>query len=244
MPDFREVLYSKYFLTQSGRRITGQDSQMLKDQWNHLDKEVLPLIPGKKDLRILDIGCGFGAFLMLLLNKGYQSVEGIDISADQVEKAHELGLSQVYQADIFEFLGSGGQIFDVITGIDIIEHFSKDELLKLLFLIRNSLAPGGIAIFRTPNMDAPLTSTYAWGDYTHQCLLNYSSARQLFLAAGYSKVEVIGSYIHVNGGLKEFFRKICWGLLSFELKLILFASGKSSREVLFTPNLLIKIEKP
>ena len=50
--------------------------------------------------------------------------------------------------------------------MDIIEHFTKNELVELLSLIKNKLNPGGKAIFRTPNLDAPLTTVFANGDFT------------------------------------------------------------------------------
>jgi 2-polyprenyl-3-methyl-5-hydroxy-6-metoxy-1,4-benzoquinol methylase len=243
MPDFRDTLYEQYFKTQAGRRISDTEGSDLKSHWTQLDHEVLPLLPVNKSVSILDIGCGYGSLIMLLKNKGYTDVRGIDISPGQVEKAHELGVTEVSLANVFDYLADKPAQFDVITGIDIIEHFSKDELLNLLNAIKSSLKPGGVAIFRTPNMDAPIASAYAYGDYTHQCLLNYSSARQIMLASGFNGVEILPSYMGVSGALKNAVRSFLWGIVQFQHKLILFASGRSGREVLFTPNIVIKVRK-
>lgn len=244
MADFRDTLYEKYFQTQNGRRHNSANlEQKIKDNWLQLEGEILPLLPQNKDQRILDLGCGYGELLMLLNEKGYKNTEGIDISPQQIQMAKELGVQNVQVADAFAYLDSQKNTFDVITGIDIIEHFSKDELVKLLGLIKSALKPNGTAIFRTPNMDAPFTSTYAFGDYTHQSFLNLSSAEQLFNAVGFSRVEVLPSYIKVKGALKETMRKLAWKWITFQAKLTLFASGKSTQGVLFTPNLIIKVQK-
>jgi hypothetical protein len=111
--------------------------------------------------------------------------------------------------------------------------------VELLNLCRKNLSDDGLMIFRTPNMDAPFASTFAYGDFTHEVRLNYSSALQLMLSAGFSNVEVKPSFINA-GGAKELLRKLSWGIVKFFSKLTLFASGKSTRNVLLTPNLVIK----
>lgn len=47
----------------------------------------------------------------------------------------------ISQADLLPFLASHLHTFDIITGMDIIEHFGKDELVEVLTAVRNSLKP-------------------------------------------------------------------------------------------------------
>ena len=122
------------------------------------------------------MGCGIGALVKSLTDAGYAQTIGVDVSEEMVKVAHTLGIQSVQQADVTQFLAQNKNSFDVITGIDIIEHFTKDELVQLLTGIRESLTPGGIAIFRTPNMDAPYATIFANGDFTHENYLNSSSA--------------------------------------------------------------------
>jgi 2-polyprenyl-3-methyl-5-hydroxy-6-metoxy-1,4-benzoquinol methylase len=243
MPDFRDKLYEQFFQNQSGRRLDSDFRTRLQEHWRQLENEILPLLNTAKEGIVLDLGCGYGELLMLLKEKGWSRSYGIDISQEQIAKAKELGLQTVEVADAFQYLAGKKESFSIITAIDIIEHFSKDELLKLLGYIQSALRPGGTAIFRTPNMDAPYTSTYAYGDFTHQSLLNYSSAEQLFRSAGFSQVEVLPSFIRTNGFMKESLRKTAWFFISGMAKLTLFASGKSTRGVYFTPNLIIRVKK-
>src|SRR5665213_211174 len=172
MADFRDKLYEQYFNSQSGRRLNKSLEEKIKEDQVQLRHELLPLVPKTRDARILDIGCGYGDWLLLLKENRYIETQGIDISPEQVETAHSLGVQNVQVADVFDFLKNNPAKFDCITGIDIIEHFGKDELVKLLELIQKSLKPNGSAIFRTPNMDGLLASVYAYGDFTHSCLLN------------------------------------------------------------------------
>lgn len=243
MADFRDKLYDQYYNSQSGRRLNKDLKDKIRENHIQLRHEILPLVPLAKESKILDIGCGYGEWIMLLRENAYLHTTGIDISPEQIEAAHSLGLKDVFVADVFDFLAQNPNKFDCITGIDIIEHFSKDELVRLLELIKGSLVENGAAIFRTPNMDGILASVYAYGDFTHASLLNYSSAMQLGISCGFSKVDVLSSYIRVNGFLKEIIRKLLWSQFKLQAKMVLFASGRSTKGVLLTPNLLMVVIK-
>jgi predicted TPR repeat methyltransferase len=153
--------------------------------------------------------------------------------------AHEMGVSEVVLGDAMQFLRDASEGFDVITGMDIIEHFTKDELVELLQLIKGKLNPGGVAIFRTPNMDAPVASAFALGDFTHENYLNASSAEQVMLSCGFSEVTVLPSTMRVQGVFKEIVRRIAYDWMELFWKLQLFSTARSTRKVLFTPNLII-----
>ncbi len=241
--NYRSVLYKDYYQNQSGRAFQLQIEDKMENDANLFSAEILPFLPKDKSIKILDIGCGFGSLVKLLKDSGYTNILGIDLSESQVAIAHQFGLSEVQVNDINDFLSSKENTFDVITGIDIIEHFSKDELIDLLNIIKKSLKLNGIAIFRTPNNDAPFATIYSRGDFTHENYLNGSSAEQLMLSMGFKEIEVNESHIVVAGFLKEILRKILWSIYTFKVKLILFASGRGSKNVLLSPNMIIKVKK-
>ncbi|MCH8317659.1 MAG: methyltransferase domain-containing protein [Bacteroidetes bacterium] len=238
--DLRNKFYKNYFKNQVSR-LGGKDiHKKLNEDHLQLKNEIIPLLPADKNIRILDIGCGYGGLLLLLQKSGYKNTEGIDISEEQVKIAKELGLKNIKQTDINAYLELNNDEFDVIVGIDIIEHFNKPELISLLEKIKRSLIQnGGMAIFRTPNTDAPFGSTYYFGDYTHESFLNYSSAEQLFLSLGFQQVRILPSYIRVKGLIKNLIRSFLWFFVVLACKITLFASGKSTKTVLLTPNLII-----
>ena len=238
--EYRKVLYANYHTTQSGRAsLTSAEALFLREK-RQFESEILPLLQSvSKSARIFDMGCGSGSLLKGLKDAGYTNVIGMDLSEEQVTMAHNFGVSEVVLGDAMQFFRSSEEQFDVITGMDIIEHFTKDELVELLQLIQSKLKKGGMAIFRTPNMDAPIATAFAIGDFTHENYLNASSAEQVMLSCGFVDVNVKPSFMRVNGFLKEGLRGIFYRLLSLRLKLQLFATARSTQKVLFTPNLLI-----
>lgn len=238
---YRKQLYGNYHSTQSGRA-SGVDSQSLFErEKRQFSNEVLPLIQTnfKTSAAIFDMGCGSGSLLKMLQENGYTNTVGMDISPEQVDQASKYGVQNVQLGNAIDFVGSQNHAFDLLTGMDIIEHFTKDELVVLLENIQNALKPGGMAIFRTPNLDSPMSTVFANGDFTHENYLNASSAEQVMLATGFQSVQVFSSYLNTYNPVKEIFRKILWAGLKFKLKLTLFATARSSKGILLTPNMII-----
>jgi 2-polyprenyl-3-methyl-5-hydroxy-6-metoxy-1,4-benzoquinol methylase len=236
---YRSTLYSNYFTNQAGRSFTENYAEKFKEEKKQFAKEIIPLLPSDKSVNILDIGCGIGSLLAAVKEQNYTQVKGIDISSEQVKIANSLGVKEVECTDIMDFFSKNNQSFDVICGMDIIEHFTKDELVDLLILLKSKLNKNGRVIFRTPNADAPFASLYAQGDFTHENFMNSNSAKQVMMATGFQQIKILPSSISTNGFLKEILRRILWQLICFRIKLILFASGRSSRDVIFTPNMIL-----
>ncbi len=243
MYKYREVFYKKYFDNQAGRHISTDIQEVLRVESDHFLYEIIPFFPSDRKLEILDIGCGYGALIHAAHQLGYENIQGIDISPDQVEVAKKLGISGVHCADLLPFLKANPGRFDLICGIDIIEHFGKDELVELLSLVRDSLKPGAKAIFRTPNLDAPLGTMYAYGDFTHENYMNGFSARQVMLSCGFSHVEVYPSKIAIKGLLKQVLQKLFFKYIQVNAKIQLLATGRSSKHLVLTPNMIIEVTR-
>ncbi len=241
---YRSFFYQEYFNRQSGRDYTHNINEKFDNEQFQFLKEIIPYLPAKnKELEILDLGSGIGSLLACCKKLGYKNLKGIDISNQQVEIANKLGVFEVEKADIFEFLAGKNACFDVISGMDIIEHFTKDELVRLIELIRNALRKGGMAIFRTPNMDAPMANVFAMGDFTHENFINKNAAEQLMLSLDFKNVEVFPSYMYVKGYLKNSIRKLFWFFISKKIRILLFSTGRSAKHIILTPNLIIRAQK-
>lgn len=241
--NYRDQFYKNYYQTQASRYEEGPEDARIDHAAWVLSQEILPHLPTDKNASILELACGHGAFLKLLERNNYSNALGVDISTDQIEKAKELDINNVQCADISTFLRDSVESYDVIIGIDIIEHLTKSELLTLLKLIKERLNDGGKVLLRTPNCDAPLGSTFYFGDFTHEIYLNYFSAEQVMLTMGFKDIKILNSHVGVRNPVKNFFRAILWFKLRIWYKLVLFASGRSSKKVLFTPNLIISATK-
>jgi SAM-dependent methyltransferase len=102
--------------------------------------------------RILDVGCGTGANLMMLSQFG--ETEGVDISHDALSFCRERGLQNVRHGAA-EKLPYGDGEFDLVTALDVVEHLDDD--LAGLREFRRVLRPGGHILLFVP------TFMFLWG---------------------------------------------------------------------------------
>jgi len=100
---------------------------------------------GKLKPRILDVGCGTGANLQMLAQHG--AAEGVDVSSEALEFCRARGLSKVKEGAA-EALPYEDASFDLVTGLDVVEHLDDDVLgLKEM---RRVLRPHGRALLFVP----------------------------------------------------------------------------------------------
>ena len=107
--------------------------------------------------RYLDVGCGFGGFLVAFANNGFD-VCGIELDPERMEfsKANclDAGLEGVVQ--LCNILEDGVEqklgLFDVVTCMDVIEHVL--DVPQALTNLRKMLTPGGVLIMEIPNRDS------------------------------------------------------------------------------------------
>lgn len=96
-------------------------------------------------LKILDVGCGTGANLEMLSEFGDSA--GVDISTEALSFCRERGLENVKQGAA-ETLPFDDSSFDVVTGLDVVEHLDDD--LAGLKEMRRVLRPDGQALVFVP----------------------------------------------------------------------------------------------
>lgn len=150
------------------------------------------ILPDDKEARIIDIACGAGHFLYFLQKEGYTNTLGIDLSEEQLEMATKMGVKNLQKADLFEYLPEHPQSFDMIVANDIIEHLKKDEVLKFLDLIYQSLKPGGRALLATLNTQSLFGTTTLFCDFTHEQGFTPKSLSQVMRVCNFQDVVVYG----------------------------------------------------
>lgn len=117
------------------------------------------VIRGRKNLHILDYGCGVGTIDLYLATQGH-SVTGIDISPIAIKIANENKINfGLYKNCTFLTLEDRKKMkvlkqFDLILCLEVIEHIRNDE--KLICLLVNECKPEGTLIISTPSKNAPL----------------------------------------------------------------------------------------
>jgi SAM-dependent methyltransferase len=99
----------------------------------------------RRDLRLLDFGCGTGTMAGHLARFG--EVRAVDADAEAVEFCRRRGLIEV-QHLTGQALPFGDREFDVVTSFDVLEHIEDD--LSALSELRRVLAPGGTFLCGVP----------------------------------------------------------------------------------------------
>jgi 2-polyprenyl-3-methyl-5-hydroxy-6-metoxy-1,4-benzoquinol methylase len=96
------------------------------------------------DKSVLDIGCGTGAWLRRI---SVGRLVGIDYLQPDALEGLDLRRFDI-NVDDPKSLGT----FELVTCIEVIEHI--ENIGRLLDLIQNSLAPNGVAMITTPNVES------------------------------------------------------------------------------------------
>lgn len=100
-----------------------------------------------QDPKILDLGCGTGAFANFISSCG--SVTGVELSPEAVKRASQLYPHiSFHSGDAFEVMVNQAA-FDIVILQEVIEHV--DDQAGLIEKCADALRPGGHLILTTPN---------------------------------------------------------------------------------------------
>ena len=204
-------------------------------------RDIRPLLPPVSNGMVVDIGCGQGQLVRLLLTDGYNA-SGIDVSPEQVAIAHSAGIDQVRQGDYRCTLQEVSGTLAAVTALDLLEHLTKNEVLGTFDSVADALAPGGLFIARVPNAVSPLGGHIRYGDFTHETWYTARSVRQLAAAAGFRSVTVLPCP-PVAHGVMSAARVAVWKPVSALFKVALAAETGMLRGHIVTQNLTFVAEK-
>lgn len=169
-------------------------------------------LPKKDRSNALDIGCGMGFAMSFLIDQGFQSVEGIDIDGSQVEACQSNGLNVSLVEDSTKYLASYSDHFSIIFALDVLEHMSRSEQLRLVHGIYEALQPGARFICSVPNANSSIASRQRFNDFTHHNIFTEESLDFLLFNSGFTDIE-IGEFdyqkpVHRKGiGLDDFAKR-------------------------------------
>jgi O-antigen chain-terminating methyltransferase len=143
---------------------------------------------GKK---VLDIGCGRGEWLKSLKDNNIPAY-GVDINSVMVERTAALGLD-VRNADAIEHLkGLPDSAVSALTAFHFIEHLPLEVLIDFLDEALRVLAPGGIAIFETPNPETVQPSAITvYFDPTHRNPIPPQTLQFIVAHRGFQNAEIL-----------------------------------------------------
>jgi SAM-dependent methyltransferase len=181
--NYRERFYSRYSGLQQGRRQSDQEQH----RWGRAYTYYLRgWLPSDRNARIVDIGAGDGRLVALLARLGYLRPIGVDSSPDQVRQAAGRGLPVVHQ-DAASFLEAEDGL-DLIVALDVLEHFTKDEILRFLDVSLASLGAGGRLILQVPNAASPWFGAVQYGDFTHESAFSPRGLAEVLRVCGFEDV--------------------------------------------------------
>jgi 2-polyprenyl-3-methyl-5-hydroxy-6-metoxy-1,4-benzoquinol methylase len=244
MEDYKKIIYQEYYSKRSEKKLPSS-TEDLKAKRPFYENIIRKHFPKRKEVDIIDIGCGYGAFVSLMKEFGYHSASGVDVSSEMINVSKKLKIQDIYQADIMEFLRNcKDESFDVVTAIDVIEHFSKQELFELLFQISRVIKKDGLFITHQPNAEGVFGNSILYGDYTHELSFTRKSIDQILQPNGFFKINSFEDkplrYNH-----KGIIRRFLWDVLVRPIYLFLVAveDGNVDRKNIFSKNFITVAHK-
>jgi cyclopropane-fatty-acyl-phospholipid synthase len=146
----RDLQYScAYFSTPD---MTLDEAQLAKKR--HIAAKLL-LEPGQ---RVLDIGCGWGGLALTLAQESGVSVEGITLSAEQLQEARHradaAGLADRVSFSLTDYRDATGP-YDRIVSVGMFEHVGRPNYQAFFDKVAELLADEGVALIHTIGRPRP-----------------------------------------------------------------------------------------
>lgn len=180
----------------------------MQEYYDQSRAEMLTFVP-PDTRRLLDIGCGNGAFGALVKQRLGAETWGVEYVEAAAERARA-GNDRILRGSIYEPLDLPEGYFDVITMNDVLEHLPESE--PVLERVKRLLRPGGLFILSLPNVryylnvrDLVFRQDWQYQDFgildrTHLRFFTQKSARRLLEDNGFA----VQSLTPINTGRFSF----------------------------------------
>ena len=159
-----------------------------------------------EDLRVLDIGSGYGQFVHSLHKQEVLNAVGLDISIHAAKRAKDEFNVQTYVGELQHLIEEVKIPFNVATMWDYIEHPTNPAIeLKTLHEL---LSPGGFLFIKTPNINCP--EFLIFQNYFHSLkpehihYFSVNSLRRLLESSGFS-IQICETSSHIFQGFQDGF---------------------------------------
>ncbi|WP_434580934.1 glycosyltransferase [Sulfurimonas sp. NW15] len=165
--------------------------KLIKERLKIYTECISPLKTINPKPKALDLGCGRGEWLELLVENGFDAT-GIDQDESMLRLCRENKL-HVLQQDALEYLKSiPPQSIELVSAFHFVEHIAFDKLQEMIQLVWKILKKGGLFIIETPNPENIMVASKTfYMDPTHK---NPLPSELLLLALkyyGFSKAKVL-----------------------------------------------------
>ena len=165
-------------------------------------RKVKKLLPRKRPLRILELGCGAGRFAISLASIA-SKITAVDFSKVQLETGIQdcknAGIQNVefINASVLDHMPEPGDVFDVVYFSSVCQYLSREEILQILERIRPFLAPDAVIIERSTivkNTGSFVSET----DHYFSIFRTSDEILEIFADAQYTGCEVGPSYQYLR----------------------------------------------
>jgi len=146
------------------------------------------------EARILEVGCGNGAFLLLMRRFGSSGWELAGVDIDDVARQPLERNNITFHHGRFEDLSFAADSWDLIVMKDVIEHL--DNPAAVLEKARHVLKPSGLLLLETPNYqgwDAKIFRSSYWGGWhfpRHWTIYHPQSLRSHLHRSGFELISI------------------------------------------------------
>ena len=185
--DYRSYIIPKWV----GAELEGFKKPSLQDLENQgkcYEVIIETFVPQQTSIEILEIGCGWGGLTYALKKYGFKNIDAIDIIPECCNFVkQELGVN-VTCIDVFQFFKNNRKKYDLIVAFDVLEHFNKNEIVKLLQAIYESLNCNGLFIMKSPYGGSLQGLCIRYSGFTHEIAFTPLSINELFKTTGFQKV--------------------------------------------------------
>jgi len=121
----------------------------------------------KKDMRVLDIGCGWGGMALTLARDYGARVLGVTLSQEQLKiaraRAEKAGLADRARFQLLDYRKVEGP-FDRIVSVGMFEHVGAPHYRTYFAKLRELLTEDGVALIHTIGRASPPGATSPWID--------------------------------------------------------------------------------
>lgn len=177
-------------------------------------------LPADTCAEILDVGFGFGMFMVFMEQNGYKNISGVEYNLIQAENAKKMGFRAELITDLAEYLKNNCKCFDIIHVSNVVEHLPKYDLIEMFDLFRNALKDNGKLIVVVPNIAG------ARGVYSRYLVLGHEtgfaevSLRQIFQVADFKDINIFSSKIKPRLRIKNIIMIFFRGIFDFLVRAV------------------------
>ncbi len=117
------------------------------------------------DMRVLDIGCGWGGLALFLAERCGARVTGLTLSAEQLRVARDRaagrGLQDRVEFRLEDYREHRGR-YDRIVSVGMFEHVGRPHYGRFFRRVQEMLEPDGVALIHTIGRTSPPGTTNPW----------------------------------------------------------------------------------